>query len=65
MSDEDAPEMPCCPSCQAPMAFVRSWPKSSGFPEYRSYQCACGETVTVQHEQPGRTAPAPNAGIIP
>jgi hypothetical protein len=47
------------------MAFVRSWPKSSGFPEYRSYQCTCGETVTVQHKQPGRTAPAPNAGIIP
>jgi hypothetical protein len=58
MSDEDKPEAPCCPRCQGPMALIRTWPKSSGFPEFRSYQCFdCGEAVTVEHEQASHTAP--------
>jgi transposase-like protein len=43
-----APEMPRCPRCQKPMAVIRTWLKSSGFHEYRTYQCfACVETMTI------------------
>jgi hypothetical protein len=51
MSYQDAPQMTCCPRCQKPMAVVRTWLKSSGFPEYRTYQCfACVETKTIELE---------------
>jgi hypothetical protein len=51
MSYENASEMPCCLRCQKPMAVIRTWPKSSGFPEYRTYQCfACVETMTIELE---------------
>jgi transposase-like protein len=55
MSDEDAPEMPRCPRCQGPMALVRIWPKSSAFPEYRSYQCVdCKQVETYEHKERAR-----------
>jgi hypothetical protein len=52
MSYEDVLQMPCCPPCQKPMAVIRTWFKSSGFPEYRTYQCfACVETMTIGLER--------------
>jgi hypothetical protein len=33
------------------MALIRIWPKSPGFPEYRSYQCVdCKQTETYEHK---------------
>jgi hypothetical protein len=50
MSDEDAPETPCCPRCQGPMTLIRTWPASFGFPECRSYRCiVCGRVETFEH----------------
>jgi hypothetical protein len=44
------------------MALVRTWPQSSGFPEYRTYQCfACVETMTIELEH----SASPELGLSP
>jgi hypothetical protein len=51
MSYQDTPQMTYCPRCQKPIAVIRTWLKSWGFPEYRTYQClACVETMTIELE---------------
>ena len=49
MLNENEMEEPCCPRCQGPMALIRIWPKSFGFPDYGSYRCiVCNHVETYE-----------------
>ena len=45
----DAPTMPMCPRCGAPMRLARVVPAAFGYPELRSFACTvCREAVTLE-----------------